>query len=195
MVANALGMDPLEFRRKNVQYPAFLPLIDACADLIGYADYQAAPDEGIGFAIIVHGINQLGVVGAEVAVNRASGRIRVKRLCGAFDIGTIINRNTARVGIQGAMIWGLGYALKEEIKLDGHGTKTANLSEYAIPRFSDIPPIDIVFLYNHMPGPPRGCGEMPMIPTIGAIANAVYSALGVRFRSTPLTPGRVKKGL
>jgi isoquinoline 1-oxidoreductase len=195
MVAAAIGMDPVEFRRKNVLYPAFIPLLDACAELIGYDTYQAPPDEGIGFALIVHSIHQLGVVGAEVAVNRTSGKIRVKRLCGAFDIGTVINRRMCEVGIRGAMTWGIGYALTEKIKLDGHSAYTENLGEYGIPRFSDIPPIDMVFLDNHHPGAPRGCGEMPMIPTIGAIANAVYRAVGKRFRSTPLTPDLVRKKL
>jgi CO/xanthine dehydrogenase Mo-binding subunit len=67
--------------------------------------------------------------------------------------------------------------------------------DYHIPRFSDIPPIEITFLDNQDPGSPRGCGEMPLIPTIGAIANAVYRATGVRFTSTPITPDKVKKAL
>jgi len=195
MVAAAIGMDPVEIRRKNVQYPAFVPLLDACAELIGYDTYQAPPDEGIGFALIVHSVHQLGVVAAEVAVDRPTGKIKVKRLCGAFDIGTVINRRMCEVGIRGGMIWGLGYALKEKIKLDGHRAFTANLAEYGLPRFSDIPLIDMVFLDNHNPGSPRGCGEMPMIPTIGAIANAVHKAVGVRFRSTPLTPDKILKRL
>ncbi len=195
MVAAAIGMDPVEIRRKNVLYPEFIPLLDACAELIGYNTYQASPDEGIGFALVVHGGNQLGVVAAEVSVGRSSGEVKVKRLCAAYDIGTVINRRMCEVGIRGAMTWGLGYALKEEIKLDGHGAHTTSLSEYGLPRFSDIPPIEMVFLDNIQPGAPRGCGEMPMIPTIGAICNGVYKAVGVRFRSTPLTPERVRKKL
>jgi CO/xanthine dehydrogenase Mo-binding subunit len=99
------------------------------------------------------------------------------------------------VGIRGAIIWGIGYALYEEVKLDGHRAETTDLMDYHIPRFSDIPPIEIAFLDNHKPGSPRGCGEMPMIPTIGAIANAVYRAIGIRFYSTPMTPRKVKKAL
>lgn len=195
MLASRLGIDPLEFRRNNVQFPAFIPLLEKCADMIGYHDSHSDPNSGIGMAIVVHGENQLGAVAAKVKVNPRTGRVAVDKVCGAFDIGTVINRRTATVGIRGAIIWGIGYALYEEIDLNGHSIETADLMAYHIPRFSDIPPIEIAFLDNHQPGSPKGCGEMPMIPTIGAIANAVYKATGVRFYSTPITPEKVKKAL
>lgn len=195
MVAAALSIDPLEFRRNNVRFQAFVHLLDACAEMIGYYNYQPGPNSGVGMAIVNHGGSQLGAVAAEVKVNPSTGKVTVKKICGAFDIGTVINRNTATVGIRGAITWGIGYALYEEIKLNGHSTKTADLMAYHIPRFSDIPPVEIAFLDNYHPGSPRGCGEMPVIPTIGAIANAVYRAIGVRFYSTPITPEKVKKAL
>lgn len=195
MVASRLNIDPLEFRRNNVRFQAFIPLLDKCAEKIGYYNYQPGPNTGIGMAIVNHGGSQMGVVAAEVEVKRSSGKVIVKKICGAFDIGTVINRNTATVGIRGAITWGIGYALHEEIKLNGHRIETADLLSYHIPRFSDIPPVEIAFLNNYQPGSPRGCGEMPVIPTIGAIANAVYRAIGVRFYSTPITPEKVKNAL
>jgi len=195
MVAASVGMDPVVFRRNNIKLPALVSALDACAEMVGYGNYQQKPNEGTGFAIVNHGGRQLGAVAAEVSVNRTTGRVKVKRICGAFDIGTVINRNTATVGIRGAIIWGIGYALHEEIKLSGHKTQTADLMAYHIPRFSDIPPIEIVFLNNYNPESPRGCGEMPVVPTIGAIANAVYSAIGIRFYSTPITPEKIKMTL
>lgn len=195
MVATAAGIDPVQFRRINVSVPAFVPLLDACAEMIGYDGPPPAPDEGMGMAIINHGGHQMGAVAAHVAVDRQTGQVELKRLCGAYDIGTVINHRTAIVGIRGAMTWGIGYALSEEIHLDGHRAYTSNLIEYRIPRFTDIPPMDVAFLDNFRPGSPRGCGEMPVPPTIGAIANAVYQAIGVRFYSTPITPERVLKAL
>jgi isoquinoline 1-oxidoreductase len=195
MVASHLGIDPLEFRRNNVRFQAFVSLLDRCADMIGYYNYQPGPNSGIGMAIVNHGGSQLGAVAAEVEVNRSSGKVIIKKICCAFDIGTIINMKMAMVGIRGAITWGIGYALHEEIILNGHKTETADLMTYHIPRFSDIPPIEITFLDNYQPGSPRGCGEMPVIPTIGAIANAVYRAIGIRFYSTPITPEKVKKAL
>ncbi len=193
-VAHRLGIDPVDFRRKNIRLPVFKELIDIAAHMIGYDRDDLDIDEGIGLAIIVHG-PQFGAVAARVAVDRYSGQVKVQRICGAFDIGTVINRRTATAGIRGAITWGIGYALSEEIILDGHSTKTEYLSQYRIPRFSDIPPMDIVFIDKYNPGSPRGCGEMPAIPTIGAIANAIYNAIGIRFYSIPITPARVKQAL
>jgi len=196
MVAHKVGMDPLEFRRRNAQFPIYVELIDACAEMIRYDNHPLDVDEGIGLAIVHHGGSQFGAVAAKVAVDRASGQIKMKQICAAFDIGTVINRRTATVGIRGGIIWGIGYALSEEVLLNGHSIETEYLSEYRIPRFSDTPPIEITFLNKHNPeGTPRGCGEMPVIPTIGAIANAVYNAIGIRFYSTPITPERVREAL
>jgi isoquinoline 1-oxidoreductase len=194
MAAHRLGMDPFEFRRINVQHPAYLTLIDACAEMIGYGG-ALNTDEGIGMGLVQHSGAQLGVAAAKVAVDRVTGKINVKHICAAFDVGPVINRRTATVGIRGGVAWGIGYALSEEIKLNGHRTETRYFSQYKIPRFSDMPPIDIQFFDNHHPGSVRGCGEIPVIPTIGAIANAVYNAVGVRFYSTPMTPERVKQAL
>jgi isoquinoline 1-oxidoreductase len=194
-VAHAVGIDPVEFRRRNVYTPEFRPLLDRCAEMIGYGIYQLPAERGIGFGICHHGRDQLGVVGAEVEVDRASGKVRVVRLTGAFDIGVVLNRNTATMGIKGAMIWGLGYALFEEVRLDAHRAHTESFSDYQLPRFSDVPEIEIDFLDNRVPGFPRGCGEMPLPPTTAAICNAVYDAIGVRIYRLPMTPKRVKAAL
>ncbi|MCK4765765.1 MAG: xanthine dehydrogenase family protein molybdopterin-binding subunit [Candidatus Aminicenantes bacterium] len=196
MLAHNIGKDPLVLRKENLSTPAFANLIDACADKIGYGRAPLDAYEGIGLAIVLHGGCQLGAIAAKIAVDRVSGKISVKHVCVAFDIGTVINCNTVTQGIRGGVAWGIGYALTEEIRLDGHSTQTEYFSQYRIARFSDMPPIDIAFLDNHLPGTgPRGCGEMPVIPTIGAIANAFFNATGVRLYTTPFTPERVKKAL
>ncbi len=195
VVAHKLGLDPLEFRRKNVYFPFFVNLIDIAAEKIGYGTVSLEEDEGIGLAIISHG-PQFGAVAARVKVNRSTGKVTVRHISGAFDIGTVININTVTLGIRGAITWGIGYALSEQIQADGHSTQTEYLSQYGVPRFSDIPPIDIEFINEHSPNNgPRGCGEMPAIPTIGAIANAIYNAIGVRFYSIPITPEKIKEKL
>ena len=132
---------------------------------------------------------------AAVEVEPQTGEITVERLCGAFDIGVVMNINTLSVGVKGAMIWGLGFALFEEVQIDGHRSHTEAMSDYRIPRFTDVPPIEIVFLDNHAPGSPRGCGEMPVPPTVGAICNAVFSATGARLYTLPMTPERVLRAL
>jgi CO/xanthine dehydrogenase Mo-binding subunit len=195
MVAKAVGLDPFTFRRINVELPAFVNLIDACAEMVDYQNYRPGPDEGIGLAICHHGGRQLGAVAAEVAVDRATGAVDIKRICAAFDIGTVINHRTATACIRGGIIWGIGYSLFEKIKIDGHSCYTEYLIDYRIPQFSDIPPIEIRFLDNCNPGMPRGCGELPVVPTIGAIANAIHQATGVRLYLTPFTPDHIQNAL
>ncbi len=199
MMANRIGLDPFEFRRINVQYPAFVNLIDSVAENIEYSDNNKGQEgnEGIGIAMVKHGGAQLGVISAKVRVDRVTGQIEVKKICAAFDVGIVVNEPTAVVGIRGGIIMGIGYVLREKIDMDGWGTYTEYLGEYGIPRFSDVPPIiDIKFHDNLQPGGTvRGLGEMPVVPTIGSIANAICDAIGVRFYSTPITPEDIKKAL
>ncbi|MCU0304451.1 MAG: molybdopterin-dependent oxidoreductase [Thermoanaerobaculales bacterium] len=195
-LARALGRDPFDFRRSNLAVASFGPLLDACAEGIGYGRGGAGDGRGIGFGICHHGGRQLGAAAAEVRVDLATGAITVERLVGAFDIGLVINRNTVTATVKGAMLWGLGFALFEEVLLDGHRPLTRGFGDYRIPRFSDVPEISIAFLDNEVKTPaPRGCGELPLIPTVAAIANAVTQATGVRFHVLPLTPERVLDGL
>jgi len=196
VVADRLGLDPVSFRKKNLYFPAFVPLLDACAERMGYSVRALPEDHGIGFAICVHGGRQLGAVAAEVAVDRATGVVSVVRLDGAFDVGLVINRNTLTANTKGAMLFGVGYALFEEVPLDGHQAYVRSLSDYRIPRFSDVPTIEISFHDNLVNSPmPRGCGELPVIPTLAAIANAVRRAVGLRFHTLPMTPERILAGL
>ncbi len=196
MLAEAVGLDPVEFRKRNLAEPAFVHLLDACAEMIDYRPGKTSDGSGTGFAICTHGGRQLGAVAAELSVDRKTGLITVHRLCGAFDIGTVINRNTLTANTKGAMIWGLGFALFEEALADGHTSPTRSLDDYRIPRFQDVPPIELAFLDNASKTErPRGCGELPVIPTVGAICNAVYRATGFRFHTLPLTPERVLAAL
>ncbi len=196
VVADEVGLDPLVFRKKNVHFSAFIPLLDACAERIGYGVRVLPEDHGVGVAICVHGGRQLGAVAAEVAVDRSTGVVSVVRLDGAFDVGLVINRNTLTANTKGAMLFGLGYALFEEVRLDGYQAFVRGLGDYRIPRFSDLPAIEISFHDNLVDQPmPRGCGELPVIPTLAAIANAVRRAVGLRFHTLPITPERVLAGL
>jgi CO/xanthine dehydrogenase Mo-binding subunit len=194
-LAAASGLDPLEFRRRNCR-EKFLPLLDSCARQLNYtASRTGEPSgRGTGFGMIHHGGRQLGVVGAEVEVEPATGSIRVHRLAGAFDIGLVVNRTMARTGMESAMIWGMSWALKEKVNLDAHRCHTTGFVNYHIARISDTPAISIEFLGDTSRGP-RGCGEMPVPAAAAAICNAVHQATGLRFYHLPLTPGDVKAAL
>ena len=195
-VAHAAGFDPLEFRRQNVTLSPMVDLLDACAEMSGYHSFQPAGDRGIGIAICNHGGRQMGAFAVEVGVDTRTGKVTVERVCAVFDIGTIMCHHTLLVGIRGAIMWGIGYALMEEIELDGHKSYTKSMGQYRIPRFDDVPRLDIRLMSVYDPGGhPRGCGELPVVPTIPAIANAVYNATGIRFFSLPITPERLRAAL
>ncbi|MEN8221619.1 MAG: molybdopterin cofactor-binding domain-containing protein [Acidobacteriota bacterium] len=196
MLAKKIGADRFEFRRNNVLYPAFYDLIDSCAERSGYGSTLGA-DEGIGIALVKHGGAQLGAIASRVRVDRETGKVDVLSINASFDVGIVVNEPTAVVGIRGGITMGIGYVLKESIDMDGWGSYTEFFSDYGIPRFSDVPPvIDIKFFDNLQPGGTvRGLGEMPVVPTIGSIANAIHDAIGIRFYSTPITPEKIIKAL
>ena len=194
-VAHSIDMDPLEFRLKNVAIDAYRDLLNRGAEMIDYGNCPQTEDNCTGIAVINHGSNELGALFVNLAVNPSNGVIDIRKICGVFDIGIVMNRITATTGIMGAIIWGLGYGLMEEIKFNGHKIKTTKLSKYDLPRFSDIPPIEVDFIKSFPSDRPRGCGEMPAPPVTPAIGNAIRRATGVRLYQTPFKAKSVKKAL
>jgi xanthine dehydrogenase YagR molybdenum-binding subunit len=130
---------------------------------------------------------------AEVHVDIDTGEIRVERMLGVFSAGRILNRKTARSQLLGGMVWGLSYALLEDLKLDPrYGTfMNRDLAEYHIPVNRDMPTFDIYF--REEPDPrsnplgSKGIGELSISGAGAAVANAVYHATGVRVRDFPIT--------
>lgn len=130
---------------------------------------------------------------AEVLVDRDTGETQVKRMLGVFSAGRILNRKTARSQLMGGMVWGISYALFEELMLDGRYGAFMNrdLAEYHIAVNRDIPALDIHF--REEPDPrsnplgSKGIGELSISGAGAAVANAVYNATGVRVRDFPIT--------
>ncbi|SAL72045.1 xanthine dehydrogenase family protein molybdopterin-binding subunit [Caballeronia telluris] len=144
-----------------------------------------------------YSFHSFGAVFAEVHVDEDLGTIRVARIVGVYDVGTLLNAKTAHSQLMGGIVWGIGSALLEKSDLDArYGRYTnANLAEYHVPVNADIGELDISFV-----GPPdphinplgaRGIGEIGITGVSGAIANAVYHATGVRVRDLPVTLDKV----
>jgi isoquinoline 1-oxidoreductase len=125
-----------------------------------------------------------------VSVHKSTGKVQVKRVVCAQDMGEIINPQGAKLQIEGAITMGLSAALTEEVEFEGARIHTKNFDSYKITRLSDVPAIDIVLIDN--PDlPPQGCGE-PSITTVGAaLANAIFDAIGSRLYALPMTPDRI----
>jgi xanthine dehydrogenase YagR molybdenum-binding subunit len=146
-------------------------------------------------------VNSWGAQFAEVEVDTDTGEVRVARVVAAHEVGRLVNPLTGTSQIEGGVIQGIGFALYEERVLNNASGRmvNANLHDYKIPTAPDIPEIESVLV--DMPDTRansvgvKGLGEPPIIPTAGAIANAVADALGVRLFEVPMTPKRVLEAL
>lgn len=146
-------------------------------------------------------LKTFGAQFAEVEVDTRTGDVFVQHIVAVHDIGRIVNPLTAASQVEGGVIQGLGFALTEERILDRPTGRVlnANLEGYKVPTIRDVPKITVRFIdaadrrANNLGS--KGLGEPPIIPTPAAIANAVANAIGVRVRTTPITPARVLQAL
>ncbi|HLH24146.1 MAG TPA: xanthine dehydrogenase family protein molybdopterin-binding subunit [Chloroflexota bacterium] len=135
---------------------------------------------------------------AEVEVDPETGAVRVERIVGAHDVGTVIHPLGHQGQIDGGTVQALGYALLEEVALDEGRVQTAHLGEYKLPTMGDVPPLTTELLQDPSgPGPyqGKGIGEGPNCPLAAAIANAVEDAVGVRIYDLPITAEKVRRAL
>ena len=189
-LARALQMDPLEFRRKNLADSRLRDVLEAAAKSFAWPPKKTREGQGFGLAVG----NEKGsyvATCAEVAVDRASGTVRVVRLVEAFECGAIVNPDGLRNQVVGAMIQGLGGALFESIEFENGRITNSRFSRYRVPRFLDVPEIEAVLL-NRKDIPSAGAGETPIMAVAPAIGNAIFDATGIRLRSLPLVPAGLK---
>jgi CO/xanthine dehydrogenase Mo-binding subunit len=193
IMAGKAGVDPLEFRKRHLSDKRMLGVLDAAAKQFGWKPAKAPSGRGVGVACgVIYGTYVATM--AEVAVNKSSGVVTVKRVVSAVDPGTVVNPEGARQQVEGCIVMGVGYALTEEVRFKNGAIATNNFDTYEIPRFSDLPKMEVVLLDNRQ-FPPDGMGEPPIITMGAVIANAVYDAAGVRLLQLPMTPDRVKEAL
>jgi CO/xanthine dehydrogenase Mo-binding subunit len=127
---------------------------------------------------------------AEVEVDKPTGQVSVKRITMAHDCGLIVNPDGVKNQIEGNILQGVSRALLEEVQFDGTGVKNLNWNTYPVITYDQIPEVEIV-LINRTDVPSLGAGEASIVPITGAIANAIFDAVGARLRRVPFTPQRV----
>jgi nicotinate dehydrogenase subunit B len=193
IMATAAGMDPLAFRLHNLSDARMRRVLQAAAAAFGQHWAKAPSGRGFGVACTNYQNTYVATM-AEVAVDKQTGNVQVKRIVCAQDTGEVINPEGVRLQIEGGITMGLGYTLAEEVRFRGGDILDKNFSTYQIPRFSWQPKIEAVLVDNPSLSP-QGCGE-PAITTAGAvIANAVFDAIGTRLFELPMTPERIRKAL
>ena len=188
-LAHEVKMDPLEFRLKNLKNDRLRAVFEAAAKQFGWPGAKTA---GHGFGM-GGGYEKLGNVAtfAEVQVDRKSGEVKFLRVVTAFECGAIVNPDGLRNQLEGSNVQGLGGALFEAIQFENGRILNGRLSQYRVPRFSDVPVIETVLL-DRKDLPSAGAGECPLIGLAPAIANAIFDATGTRLRALPLVPNGLK---
>jgi len=193
LMAAKLKMDPLEFRLKNLSDQRMIRVLKAAAEKFGWEPSPAPSGQGLGVACAIDADAYVATM-AEVEVDQESGKVRVKRIVCAQDMGLVINPEGAKSQMEGSLTMGLGYALTEEVRFDGGEILDHNFDTYEIPRFSWLPKIETVLVENSET-PPAGGGEPPIVCMGGVIANAIFDATGARLFELPMTPERIKDAL
>jgi CO/xanthine dehydrogenase Mo-binding subunit len=131
---------------------------------------------------------------AEVQVDKASGKVKIKPMVCAQEMGIVINPEGATMQIEGCVMMGLGYALSEDVRFRGGEVLDRNFDTYELPRFSWLPAIETILVKNDEL-PPQGGGEPAIVPVGAVVANAIFDACGARLFQLPMTPERVKKAI
>ena len=133
-------------------------------------------------------------MGMDVAVEPATGAIRVLRVACAHDCGLMINPDNVRAQVEGCILQTISRSLYEEVTFDRSRVTSTDWASYQILTFPAVPRLDIE-LIDRRHEPPMGAGEAATAAVPAALGNAVFDATGVRLRRAPFTPARVKAAL
>jgi isoquinoline 1-oxidoreductase len=182
-VARRVRRDPVDFRLDHLSDPRLRAVLEAVAERTGWP--RPALGGGLGIAVGVEKGSYVATC-AEVALAESAG-IEVERIVTAFECGAIVDPRSLRAQVEGATVMGLGGALFEAVHFDAGTIQNASFAQYRVPRFSDVPPIDVLLL-DRRDIEPAGGGETPITAIAPALANAVLAAGGGERNALPLLP-------
>lgn len=184
-LAHRIGIDPVEFRLRNLADERLADVLRAVAEHIGW-EVGRAPIPGVGVGIAC-GLEKDGrvVTAAQVVVERGR-HVRVTGLVTGYECGAIVNPATVTSQVEGAAVMAFGGAMFEAIRFTDGVITNGSFSAYRVPRLADLPPVEVILL-DRPDLPSAGAGETPMIAVAPAIAGAIFEATGRRLRSLPLT--------
>jgi CO/xanthine dehydrogenase Mo-binding subunit len=199
MAAEA-GIDPVEFRLRGLTDQRAIDVLKRAAEMIGWQS-RPSPNRGRGQGDLLVGrgvglvhykqAENYVAVATEVAVDPVRGNINVRRVTCAHDCGLVINPDGLRNQIEGCIVQTLSRALHEEVKFDRSRVTSVDWASYPILTFPEAPSIEVALL-DRPSLPPFGAGEAATAPVAASLANAIFDATGIRLRSVPFTPERVR---
>jgi isoquinoline 1-oxidoreductase len=182
-IAALAGVEPFEFRLRNLKDERLKAVLHAAADRFGWGKTKGAFGIAGGFEK-----GSYVATCAEVRVDPGK-QPRVVRVVQAYECGAVVNPDQLKNQNEGAVVMGLGGALFESINFDNGKILNPHFARYRVPRFRDVPKIEIV-LVDRKDLPSAGAGETPIMTLAPAIANAIFAATGDRLRSLPMFPSQ-----
>jgi nicotinate dehydrogenase subunit B len=201
-LAAAAGADPFEFRRRHLKDERGIELLDRLALLAKWdksapkrRDRDAPTATGRGMAYVKYELvrTYVGAV-ADVEVDRATGEIRVQRFFVAQDCGQIINPDGVKNQIEGNVVQTVSRTLMEQVTFNRSRVTSVDWGSYRIIGFPEVPEV-VIELIDRPHEKPWGSGEPSASVVSAAISSAVFAATGVRLRSVPFTPDKVKAAM
>jgi isoquinoline 1-oxidoreductase subunit beta len=211
-IARATGQDPVEMRLKmldgaganaggsTVQNQGGAKrLANALRTAVGrsgYGSLKLGQNEGMGVACVSsqERTNPTWTACvAHVKVDPSTGEVTLKKVTVAMDVGTIVNPDGVRAQIEGSILWGTSLAMLENATMKDGGIQQRNFDSYTPMRMSQMPEMDISIIGNGEPA--VGCGEPAVTVIAPALANAIFSAVGARVRSLPITAEQVRAAM
>ena len=188
-LARARGDDPLAFRRRHLQDPRALAVLDTAVQRsTWWAQRATEPEanEGIGHGLAWARYKNTGAWCAVLARVRVEQQVQVLNLDIVVDVGMVVDLDGVINQIEGGAIQSVSWTLKEQVGFDAHSITSADWTTYPVLRFSEVPEV-CVHVIDRPDEPPLGAGEAAQGPVAAALANAVHDALGVRVRTLPLS--------
>ena len=185
-MAHAAGLDPLEFRLKNMSDPRLRAVFEAVAEKFGWGRTKSTASRGFGIA---GGTDKGGFVATcvEVEIDQPTKKVSIKRVVEAWESGAVVNPDGLRNQMAGAIVQAVGGALFEKILFADGRILNPLFAKYRLPRFRDTPQIEVVLL-DRKDLPSAGAGETGLVGLAPAVGNAIFAATGIRLRAMPMAP-------
>jgi isoquinoline 1-oxidoreductase beta subunit len=180
--------DPVDYRRALLEKaPRAKAVLELVAEKAGWS--RPLP-QGSGRGVSIQFVFETYMAQvAEVEVSKDGG-VRVRRVVCALDCGSVVNPDTVRAQVQGAVIFGISAALYGEITLKDGRVEQTNFNTYQVLRMSEAPAIEVYLIQNNEP--PGGMGEPGTSAIVPAVTNAIFAATGKRLRKLPVDPAELK---
>jgi CO/xanthine dehydrogenase Mo-binding subunit len=207
-LAHAAGLDPYEFRKRNISHPRWLGVLKAAAEAAKWTPKVAASAvskdkilTGRGIGLGTHHLlpNQgdritFAAAVVDIEVNKDNGVVVAKHIYGAMDCGLAVNPAIVESQIVGMSVHGTSLALKEEVQFNQTNVTSLDWNSYQTLRFAEHPAVTPIVV-QQINEPSSGAGEEVLPAVVAAIGNAFFDATGMRLRQFPMTPARVLAAL